>query len=106
MTAGIHRQSRRNSRAAALGTAAFTAAALALAACAAPGGRAANDPVADRPAADASAASNLARSLNDAGFRIFHASLADGENTSVSPLSIGLAFGMLDAGATGPVPVR
>lgn len=103
MTAGIHRHSRRNSRAAALGTAAFTAAALALAACAAPGGGAATDPAADRPAADASAASNLARSLNDAGFRIFHASLADGENTSVSPLSIGLAFGMLDAGATGPV---
>ena len=57
----------------------------------------------DRLSADASAASGLARSLNDAGFRIFHASLADGENTSVSPLSIGLAFGMLDAGATGPV---
>jgi serpin B len=103
MTAGIHLYSRRKSRAAALGTAAFAAAALVLASCAAPGGSAATDPAADRPAADASAASDLARSLNDAGFRIFHASLADGENTAVSPLSIGLAFGMLDAGATGPV---
>jgi len=56
-----------------------------------------------RPAVDASAAANLALSLNDAGFRIFHASLADGENTAVSPLSVGLAFGMLDAGASGPV---
>jgi serpin B len=106
MTAGIHRYRRSNSRAAALGTAAFAAVAFtaaALASCAAPGGGAAPDPAVDRPAADASAASDLARSLNDAGFRIFHASLADGENTAVSPLSIGLAFGMLDAGATGPV---
>ena len=75
---------------------------LGLAACASPGANQ-EDPVVDRPAADASAAASLARSLNDAGFRIFHASLADGENTSVSPLSIGLAFGMLDAGATGTV---
>lgn len=75
---------------------------LGLTACASPGANR-EDPVADRPAAVASAAASLARSLNDAGFRIFHASLADGENTSVSPLSIGLAFGMLDAGASGPV---
>ncbi len=97
MTAGT----RRNHvvpRATALGA----AAALALAACASPGSTT-PDPVVDRPAADASAASNLALSLNDAGFRIFHASLAEGENTAVSPMSIGLAFGMLDAGATGPV---
>ena len=98
MTAGIHRHIARR------GVAALAAAGtLGLAACASPGGSAASDPAADRPAADASAASGLARSFNDAGFRIFHASLADGENTAVSPLSIGLAFGMLDAGATGPV---
>ena len=81
---------------------AMTAAALTLAACASPSSPDA-DPTAVRPAAEASAAANLALSLNDAGFRIFHASLADGENTAVSPLSIGLAFGMLDAGASGPV---
>jgi serpin B len=103
MTAGIDRHSGSKGRAGAVATAVFTAAALALVSCAAPGGRAATDPAADRPPADASAASDLARSLNDAGFRIFHASLADGENTAVSPLSIGLAFGMLDAGATGTV---
>ncbi len=75
---------------------------LSLAACASPG-TAKTDPVIERPAAEASTASSLARSLNDAGFRVFHASLADGKNTAVSPLSIGLAFGMLDAGASGPV---
>ncbi|WP_062074841.1 serpin family protein [Demequina lutea] len=97
MTAGIRRHSARR------GVAALAAIGiLGLTACASPGA-AQRDPVVDRPAADASAASNLARSLNDAGFRIFHASLADGENTAVSPLSIGLAFGMLDAGATGQV---
>jgi serpin B len=97
MTAGNRNQTVRR------GVAALAAASvLGLAACASPGATQ-SDPVVDRPATDASAASILARSLNDAGFRIFHASLADGENTSVSPLSIGLAFGMLDAGATGPV---
>lgn len=98
MTAGTH-HNRRRSTAVALGLAGT----LALAACASPGGQNQHDPVVERPASDASAASNLARSLNDAGFRIFHTSLADGENTAVSPLSIGLAFGMLDAGATGSV---
>lgn len=77
-------------------------ASLVLAACSSPGGSP-SDPVLDRPAADASAGQSLALALNDAGFRIFHASLADGENTAVSPMSIGLAFGMLDAGASGPV---
>lgn len=96
MTAGKPRN-RRRSTAAALGIAS-----LALAACSSPGGAPA-DPVVERPVVDASAAGGLALALNDAGFRIFHASLAYGENTAVSPLSIGLAFGMLDAGATGPV---
>ena len=102
MTAGT-RRNRRHSKAVARGAAAFGAlATLTLAACASPGASS-TDPVSDRPPADASAASDLALALNGAGFRIFHASLADGENTAVSPLSIGLAFGMLDAGATGPV---
>ena len=96
MTAGKH-HNRRRSTAVALGIASLT-----LAACASPGA-ASPDPVAERPTADASAASHLALAFNDAGFRIFRASLADGENTAVSPMSIGLAFGMLDAGATGPV---
>lgn len=102
MTAGTH-HIRRRSSAAGRGAVAFGAlATLTLAACSAPGASSA-DPVTDRPPADASAAGDLALALNEAGFRIFHASLADGENTAVSPLSIGLAFGMLDAGATGPV---
>ena len=75
---------------------------LGLSACASPAAPD-PDPTADRPPAEASAAADLALSLNDAGFRIFHASLAEGENIAISPLSIGLAFGMLDAGATGPV---
>lgn len=78
------------------------AAAVTLAACNSPSSQR-EDPMISRPAANASAASDLALSLNDAGFRMFRASLADGENTAVSPLSIGLAFGMLDAGASGPV---
>ncbi len=98
MTATTHRN-RRLSTFAALGV----AGALSLAACTSPGGQSSRDPEIERPKADASAASELALTLNDAGFRIFQASLTDGENTSVSPLSIGLAFGMLDAGATGPV---
>lgn len=97
MTAGIGRH------AALRGVAALAAAGiLGLTACASPGS-AQKDPIVDRPTADATAASDLSRALNVAGFRIFHASLADGENTAVSPVSIGLAFGMLDAGATGPV---
>ncbi len=98
MTTSTHR-SDRHSRIVALGV----AGALSLAACASPGGQSQSDAAAERPPAEASAASDLALALNDAGFRIFHASLADGENTSVSPFSIGLAFGMLDAGASGEV---
>jgi len=71
------------------------AAALALAACASPGSPAA-DP--DSPHTE-----DLARSLNDAGLAIFRAAAKDDENTAVSPLSIGTAFGMLNEGATAPV---
>ncbi|NTV40636.1 MAG: serpin family protein, partial [Demequinaceae bacterium] len=98
MTAGTHRN---RPLSAAVGVS--LAATLALAACSPPGGQGSDDPSLERPPADSSAASDLALSLNDAGFRVFRASLVDGENTAVSPLSIGLAFGMLDAGATGPV---
>lgn len=98
MTAGML-HNRRRSAALALGL----ASALTLAACTSPGGQPQSDPVLARPPIDTSAASDLAVALNDAGFRIFQAALADGENTAVSPLSIGLAFGMLDAGATGTV---
>jgi serpin B len=45
---------------------------------------------------------SLARALNDAGFAIFKAG-GDDPNLAVSPVSIGVAFGMVKAGATGPV---
>lgn len=45
---------------------------------------------------------SLARTLSDAGFAIFKAG-GDDANLAVSPVSIGVAFGMLKAGATGPV---
>jgi serpin B len=57
----------------------------------------------DRPTPSPGEAAPLAHSLNDAGFAIFRAAATDGGNTAVSPLSIGLAFGMVDAGASGSV---
>src|SRR5664279_2852711 len=78
------------------------AAALALAACASPDSPAA-DPDVARPAPDSPHAEDLARSLNDAGLAIFRTAAKDDENTAVSPLSIGTAFGMLNEGATAPV---
>jgi serpin B len=81
------------------------ACALTLAACASPGasGTGSPDPQVERPAPDSPHTEDLARALNDAGFAIFRASAKEGENTAVSPLSIGTAFGMLNAGATEPV---
>ncbi|WP_062304304.1 serpin family protein [Demequina subtropica] len=55
-----------------------------------------------RPAPTPSAAVPLAESLNEAGLRMFRAAAED-QNLALSPTSIGLAFGMVDAGATGPV---
>lgn len=85
-----------------LAVAITAAATLALTACATPGTSTA-DPDVTRPAPDSAQAGDLARALNDAGFAIFRAAAKDGENTAVSPLSIGTAFGMLNAGATEPV---
>ncbi|MCB2411728.1 serpin family protein [Demequina sp. TTPB684] len=79
--------------------------AITLAACASPGasGTSSPDPEVDRPAPDSPHTEDLARALNDTGFAIFRAAAEEGENTTVSPLSIGTAFGMLNAGATEPV---
>jgi len=62
-----------------------------------------SDPDVVRPAADSPDAAALAAALNDVGFRLFlDQSDADGD-VVLSPLSIGIAFGMLDLGATGVV---
>lgn len=62
------------------------------------------DPNVVRPAADSPNAAALASALNDVGFQLFlnQAGTADGDIV-LSPLSIGIAFGMLDLGATGIV---
>jgi serpin B len=61
-----------------------------------------NDPEVERPAADSPDAAALAEGLNAVGFDLFRAEVATSEQDVVlSPLSIGLAFGMLDVGATG-----
>lgn len=59
------------------------------------------EPTVARQAPQPAAATDLSRAVNDAGFRIFHAALREGENTTVSPVSIGVAFGVADAGASG-----
>ena len=56
----------------------------------------------DRPTPLPGQAQPLARELNDAGFAMFRA-VGGGQNLAISPASIGLAFGMLKAGASGPV---
>lgn len=62
-----------------------------------------SDPVVVRPAPDSPDVLALTEGLNDAGYDLFHY-LAEGDGDIVlSPLSIGLAFGMLDLGATGTV---
>ena len=64
---------------------------------------AAADPVVDRPVTTSADVPALVSGINDAGLRIYLAAREDGANTAVSPVSIGLAFGMADAGATGGV---
>ncbi len=89
--------------------------ALVLAGCASPGGPtptpnpsdplpAYHDPVVVRPAPDSPDVAALASGLNDVGYDLFHAVVAreDGD-VVLSPLSIGMAFGMLDLGATDGV---
>ena len=62
------------------------------------------DPVVARPAADSVDAPSVAIGLNDAGYDVFHAVAArDTGDVVLSPISIGLAFGMLDLGASGTV---
>ncbi|MGC4174841.1 serpin family protein [Demequina sp.] len=75
----------------------FLATALVLTGCAA----AYADPVVDRPITDQENVPALVDGINDAGLQIYLAARKDGANTAVSPVSIGLAFGMADAGATG-----
>jgi serpin B len=85
-----------------LAVAITAAATLALTSCASPLSPE-GDPAIARPAPDSTQAGDLARALNDAGFAVFQAAAKDDENTAVSPLSIGAAFGMLNEGATEPV---
>lgn len=60
------------------------------------------DPVVMRDAPGSDHVESLAAGLNDAGFDVFSAVAATStEDVIVSPLSIGLAFGMADVGATG-----
>jgi serpin B len=62
------------------------------------------DPVVARPAANSVDAPSVAIGLNDAGYDIFHAVAGKSQGDVVlSPISIGLAFGMLDLGASGTV---
>jgi len=61
------------------------------------------DPEVERPTPDAADLPALVTGLNDAGLRLYLAAREDGENTAISPVSIGFAFGMADAGATGGV---
>jgi serpin B len=57
----------------------------------------------ERPAADSPDVAALAEGLNAVGYDLFRAEVAhSSEDVVLSPLSIGLAFGMLDVGATGP----
>jgi serpin B len=73
-----------------------------VAACAVPGGA----PV-ERPSPDSTDIAALAMGLNDAGYRMFQAAAASSDQDVVlSPLSIGLAFGMVDVGATDNLAVR
>jgi len=57
----------------------------------------------DRPDPSSADVPALVEGINDAGLQIYLGAREEGENTAVSPVSIGLAFGMADAGATGGV---
>jgi serpin B len=60
------------------------------------------DPVVERPSPDLASVEDLVAGLNDVGLRIFEAvSEETTDDLVLSPLSIGLAFGMADAGASG-----
>jgi serpin B len=56
----------------------------------------------ERPAPDSPDVADLVAGLNDVGYRLFAAAAENSSDDLVlSPLSIGIAFGMADAGATG-----
>jgi serpin B len=60
------------------------------------------DPVVDRPEPESPHLDALVRGINDVGYDLFGvASEPDGGDMVLSPLSIGIAFGMADVGATG-----
>jgi serpin B len=60
------------------------------------------DPAIDRPSPDSADLDELVVGLNEVGFELFRAAAEDMHGDLVlSPLSIGLAFGMADAGASG-----
>ena len=60
------------------------------------------DPVVGRPAPDSPDAEELVAGLNDVGYQLFRAASQNADGDLVlSPFSIGVAFGMADAGATG-----
>jgi len=61
------------------------------------------DPQVERPSPSSDNVPALVTGINDAGVRLYLAAREDGQNTAVSPVSIGLAFGMADAGASGGV---
>jgi len=68
-----------------------------------PTGAPPDDPPVERPAPDPTNVEALVAGLNDVGYRIFAAAAgASPDDVVLSPLSIGLAFGMADLGATGP----
>ena len=68
-----------------------------------PPGDPTTEPVVERPDPDTTNVEELVAGLNDVGFQVFEAA-AEGsaDDLVLSPLSIGIAFGMADAGASGP----
>jgi serpin B len=59
-------------------------------------------PVVDRPSPDSSDVEELVAGLNEVGYGLFRvAAERSAGDVVLSPLSIGVAFGMADAGASG-----
>ena len=60
------------------------------------------DPVVERPSPDSASVEDLVAGLNGVGLRVFDAAAQEtADDLVLSPMSIGLAFGMADAGASG-----
>src|SRR5680860_1196595 len=65
------------------------------------------DPVVDRPPADSPDVAALAAGLNQVGYDLFQVAAGQSDaDVVLSPLSIGIAFGLADAGAAGPLVRR